>query len=146
MLVADDRRAGEPAAVNDRGVVQLVGKDQILFADQGRDGGQIGIESRLERNRGFHALETGQFFFELRMKDHGSGNGADRRRADTETLDRVLGRLLQLRMVGQTEIIVGAEVQHPLAVHVNPGALGRFDRPQVDQQSFLFQAAPAHPE
>ena len=46
--IADDLRAGEAAAVDDAGMVQLVGEDAIVFAHQGRDDSQVGVEARLE--------------------------------------------------------------------------------------------------
>ena len=90
----DDRRAGKPAPVNDGSVIQLIGKNQIFFSDQGRNGGHIRIKARLKRNGGLDPLETGELFFKLRVKNHGSGNGTDRRRPDAELLNRILSRLL----------------------------------------------------
>src|SRR5437588_7949722 len=45
MAEDQDLGAGKTRAINDRGVVQLVGDDEIFFAKNGRDGAGVGCES-----------------------------------------------------------------------------------------------------
>ena len=47
VFVAEDQnfRARKPGAVNDAGVVQLVADDEIVFAENRRDGASVGGES-----------------------------------------------------------------------------------------------------
>ena len=49
-----DFRAREAAAVDDAGVVQLVGDDVVLGAENRRDGSGVGGESGLEDHARFH--------------------------------------------------------------------------------------------
>ena len=58
--VTDDARAGQAAAVDDAGVVQLVRENGVLFAHQRRHHGQVGGEAGLERDGGRGAFELGQ--------------------------------------------------------------------------------------
>ena len=50
-------------------------------------------------------------------RSSGAGDGAHRGRADAVFLRGFLRGLHQLRMVGQAEIVVGAEVEHIFAIH-----------------------------
>src|SRR5690606_23426068 len=42
----------------------------------------------------------------------GAADETDRRQAEAVAVQRVLGRLDQVRMVGQAQVVIGAEVQH----------------------------------
>ena len=46
-----NRRAGQPASIDNRRVIQLIRDDQIFFAQNGRDRSRIRRESRLETRR-----------------------------------------------------------------------------------------------
>ena len=72
-----DLGAGEARAVDDAGVVELVGEDEVFFAEDGGDGAGVGGESGLEDDAGLDVLEGGDLFFELHVDAHGSGDGAD---------------------------------------------------------------------
>ena len=77
-----DLGAGEARAVDDAGVVELVGEDEVFFAEDGGDGAGVGGESALEDDAGFDVFEGGDFFFELHVDLHGSGDGSHRSRPD----------------------------------------------------------------
>jgi len=64
ILVAEDFDlcAGETSAIDDGGVVQLVGDDEVFFAQDGGDGAGVGGESALEDDAGFDVLEARDFF------------------------------------------------------------------------------------
>ena len=68
---------GKARAVDDGGVVELVGEDEVFFAEDGGDGAGVGGEAGLEDYAGFYAFEGGDFFFELHVDAHGAGDGAD---------------------------------------------------------------------
>src|SRR5262245_59555396 len=46
---------------------------------------------------------------------------------------------LQMRMVGKPQIIIGAQVEHALPIHHNPGTLGACHAARLDQEAFLLQ-------
>ena len=52
-----------------------------------------------------------------------------------------LGGVAQLLVVGQPQVVVGAEVQHPLAIDRQPRALRRVDGADVVVQALLTQVA-----
>ena len=51
----------------------------------------------------------------------------------------VAGSLLQPGMVGQAQVVVGAEVEHALTVHHHPGVRRGFDGADVDEEVGLGQ-------
>ena len=53
-----DGGAGEAAAVDDRGVIQLVGDDEIFFAEDRGDGSGVGGEAGLKYDAGFDFFEA----------------------------------------------------------------------------------------
>ena len=71
-----DPGAGEARAIDDAGVIEFVGEDEVFFAENGGDGAGVGGKAALEDNTGFDVLEGGDFFFELHVDPHGSGDGA----------------------------------------------------------------------
>src|ERR1700730_15160770 len=60
-----DRSLRETATVYDRGVVQLVGDDEILLAEDGRDRARVGSEAGLEHDTSFDVLEAGDLLLKL---------------------------------------------------------------------------------
>ena len=80
VLVLEDQDfgAGQAGAVDDRRVVQLVGDDEVFFAQHRRYRAGIGGESGLEDHAGFDIFEAGDFFFQLHVNFHGAGDGAHR--------------------------------------------------------------------
>ena len=52
-----DLGLGEPAAVDDAGVVQLVGDNVVVRSEDGRDRAGVGREAGLKHNAGFHIFE-----------------------------------------------------------------------------------------
>jgi len=73
-----DGGAGQAGAVNDAGVVELVGEDEVLFAQDGADGAGVGGKAALEDHAGLDILEAGDLLLEFHMNAHSSGNGAHR--------------------------------------------------------------------
>ena len=125
--IANDLGAAEAAGVDDAGVVEFVGKDDVVGADQRGDGGDVGHEAALEGDARFGLFEGSQFFFQLHMECHGAGDGAHRARADAVAVDGLLGRGAQAGIVGQAEVVVGAEVEQAPPVDGHPRVHGRVD-------------------
>ena len=80
IFVVEDKNfgAGQTRAVDDRGVIELVGDDEVVFAQHRRHRSRIGGESGLEDDASFDILEARDFFLQLHVDFHGAGNGAHR--------------------------------------------------------------------
>ena len=81
-----DRGAAQPAAVDDAGVIQLVGDDHVVFGEDGGDGAGVGGEAALKDDHRFDLLELGELPFELHVDGHRAGDGANRSGPDAERL------------------------------------------------------------
>ena len=90
ILVREDVDLGarEAAAIDDAGVIQLVGDDVVLGAEDGRHGPGVGGKPRLEHHAGFHVLERRDALLQLHVNAHGARDGAHRARAHAELADR----------------------------------------------------------
>ncbi len=97
-------------------MIQFVGEDEVLLAENGRDRARIGGEAALKDDAGFHVLEARNLLFELHVDAHGAGNGSHRARTDAvfaRGRDRCFD---QLGVCRKPEIIVRGEVDDALAV------------------------------
>jgi hypothetical protein len=103
----DERlRARQPAAVDDRGVVELVGEDHLARARQRADDAEVRQVARAEQQRGLGALEGGEALLEAAVDRHRAADEARRARADAPTQRCVGGRLLHACVVGEAEVVV----------------------------------------
>ena len=108
--------AGEARAVNDAGMVELVGQNEIFFAEDAGDSAGIGGEAGLKDDAGFDTLEARDLFLEFHMDMHGACNGSDGSGAYTIFFCGGNGSFLELGMVAEAEVIVGREIDDALAV------------------------------
>ena len=106
----------EARAVDDAGVVELVGEDEVLFAQNRAHGAGVGRKSALEDHAGFDILEAGDLFFELHVDAHGSRDGAHRSRAHAKGARGVDRCLDEPGMIGEAEIVVAGQVDDFAAV------------------------------
>ena len=127
--------AGQARAVDDRSMVQLVGDDEIFFAQHRRHRARVGRESGLEDHAGFNILEARDFFFQLHVDLHGAGNGAHRARSHAILAGGFERRLAQLGMRGQAEIIVRRKVDDFLAVEGADGSLLVVEHAQAEMRA-----------
>lgn len=72
-----DLGAGEACSVDDAGVVELVGEDEVFFAEDGGDSASVGGEAGLKDDAGFDSLKGSDLLFQLHMDAHGSSDGAN---------------------------------------------------------------------
>ena len=123
----------EPDAVDDRGVVERVRDDGVLFAEQRLEQAGVGVEAGRVEDRVLRAEEGGEPLLELLVLLLRAADEPHRRHAVAVSLQRVPSpRVDQLGMVGEAEIVVRAEVQHLAAgFGVDHAALGRGDDPLV---------------
>ena len=107
---------GEACAVDDAGVVELVGEDEVVFAEDTGDGAGVGCKAGLKDDTGLDTFENGDLFFKLHVNVHGARDGANGARAYTEFFCGGDCRLFQFGVVAEAEIIIRGEVDDAFAV------------------------------
>ena len=105
-------RLGQPDAVDDRGVVEAVGDDRVLFAHQRLEHAAVGVEAGGEHDRVVLAEVFRDRQLELAMQRLRPADEPNRGHAEAERVHRLPGRGDDLGMVGEAEVIVGAEIDH----------------------------------
>ena len=114
--------------VDDAGVVQRVGDDGVLRAEQGFKQPAVGVEARGVENRVLRAEELAEGALQLLVDGLRAADEAHAGQAEAVAVQRFLGRGDKFRMVSEAEVIVGAEVQDRAAVrrpgHGDGGSLG----------------------
>ena len=73
-----DFRARKPRAIDDAGVVQLVGEDEVFFAENRAHRARVGGKPALEHDARLHILEARNLLLELHVDAHRPGNGPHR--------------------------------------------------------------------
>jgi hypothetical protein len=122
VVVDEHVGAREPAAVDDRGVVELIGEHDVAGASERRGHADVGEVARAEQQRRLAALERGEALLEAAMDRHRARDQARRACADAPPHRRVGGRRAHTGMIGQAEVVIRAQQQYRLAVeqHVRP--------------------------
>ncbi len=120
-------------------MVQLVGDDEIFFAQHRRHRARIGRESRLKDHASFDILEARDFFFQLHVDFHGAGDGAHRARSDAVLAGGFERGLAQLGMRGQAEVIVRGQVDDFLAVEGADRGLFIVEDAQAEVRALGFE-------
>ena len=141
VLVAEDLDfgAGEPRAVDDAGVVQLVGDDEIFFAQQRRHRARIRREARLKDHAGFDIFEARDPLLQLHVDLHGAGDGAHGARTDAVLARGFEGGFAQFGMGRQAQVIVGGDVDDLLAVEGAQRRLLVVEHAQLEVGALLLQ-------
>ncbi len=97
-------------------MVERVGDDRIGFAEQWLEQAAVGVEAGGVKDGVLGAEELGDARFQLLVQVLGAADEAYRGHAEAMGVQRVLGRGDQRRVVGQAQVVVGAEVEHAAAV------------------------------
>ena len=126
--VAQPPRLAKPHPVDDAGVVQSVADDGVVLAQQGLEQAAVGVETRRIEDGVLGPEEGAEASLQFPVRGLGAADEAHRGHAEAEAFEGLPGGCHQGRMVGQAEVIVGAEIQD-LAAVVEPdgGLLGRGD-------------------
>ena len=130
-----DPGAGEACTVDDAGVVELVGEDEVFFAEDGAYGAGVGGEAGLEDYAGFDVLEAGDFFFELHVDAHGAGDGAYGSGAYAVVFDGLDGGCFESWVVAEAEVVVTGEVDDLASVVGADGGLGVVELAEFEEGS-----------
>ena len=139
MLEHLDGGLREPAAIDDRGVVQLIGNDQVVLAQDRGDGSRVGRKAGLKHYAGFRVFETRDLLFELHVDLHRAGNGAHRSGSHAPAARGFERGTTQSTVCGEAEVIVRAEVDDLLAVETGHRLLFAFEHAQAEVKPFGFQ-------
>ena len=126
------RRLRQPHAVDDRGVVELVGDDQVGLAGDRRDHAGVGREAGLERqDRLGVPLNVGEVRLQLLVERHRARRSSARRPSPRRT--RATASSAASRRRGwwvRPEVVVRREADHPAVVDRHDRALRRRHDPQ----------------
>ena len=110
-------------AVDDRGVVEGVGDDRVVLVQQWFEQAAVGIEAGGVEDGVVLAEEGRDRLLQFLVQILRAADEAHRGHAETVAVQRGLGGSDDVRVVGQTQVIIGAEVQHRAAI--GQGDLGR---------------------
>ena len=135
-----DRRAAQPAAVDDARVIQLVGDDDVLFRQDRGDRAGVGGEAALEDDDLLDLLELGEPALELHVDFHGAGDRAHRAGADAERRrSPSSAALAQPRMRRQAEIVVRRQVDDRFVIDRRVRLLLVLENPQLAVQLLFLE-------
>ncbi len=131
MVEAHELAEAQQAAVDDAGVVLAVGDDVLAAADQGADDAQVGLEAGGVEDGGLLADQGGQLRLQLQVDVQRAVEEARAGAAAAVLVDGRLDGLLDLRVVGQAEVAVGAHHDDLAAIERDLGILRGADGPEV---------------
>ena len=118
---AKDRRA----PVDDAGVVLLVEIDRVAAIEQAGDGAEVHLEARREGDRRRLADEPRQLLLQRLVQGEGPVQQPAPRASGAVAVDRLDRGLLHLGMIGEPEVVVGAEHHQRPARRRRPPAPAR---------------------
>jgi hypothetical protein len=117
----------QPHPVDDRGVVQAVGDDGVVLAQQGFEQAAVGVEGGGEQDGVLETQIAGDGRFQLLVDLQRAADEADRGRAGAPLLLSGDPGLDDPLVARQAQIVVGAEVQHVAAGDLDHRPLARGD-------------------
>jgi len=121
-------------------VVEGVGDDGVLGAEEGFEEAAVGVEAGGEEDRVVMAEELREAGFELPVQVLCAADEADRGHAEAVVVHRGFGGGDQAGVVGEAEVVVGAEVQHLAPIHLHMRTLGAGDQALAFHQAFGVDA------
>src|SRR6266542_2881840 len=127
MLVAVALGSAEPDAVDDGGVVEGIGDDGIALAEERLEEPPVGVEARGVEDGALGAEEPRDGGLEFRVDALGAADEAHAGQPEAPARQALLGGADQRRVIGQAEVVVGAEVQHLAPADRYPGPLRALD-------------------
>jgi len=114
----------ELAAFHNAGVIAFVGQNVFPFAYQRADDAEVDLETRAVEEHRFLFDEPGERLFQFKVNLQRPVQEPRTGAARAVFLDRGFGRLLDFRMIRQSEVTVRAEHQHLLAFDGDFAVLG----------------------
>ena len=106
-------------------MVELVGDDRVLRVEQALEETAVGVEAAAVQNAVLHAVELGDQSLQLLVDVRRTADETHGGQSESVSVQSVLGGVNQVLAVGETEVVVGAEVQHLVvaALHADLGSL-----------------------
>src|SRR5690606_17811731 len=130
VCVAQAFRLGQTYAVDDAGVIEGVADDRVLLVEQGLKQSAVGVEARRVQDGVLGAQKTAQPLLELLVNALCAADETHGRHAVAVTVERQSRRFAHGRMIGESEIVVRAEIDDLLSAgHPNDGLLRRGEHP-----------------
>ncbi len=130
-----DARSREPAAVDDRGVVERVGEHGVAGAGERPDRAEVREVAGAEQDAVFAAFESRQALLQAPVDRHRPGHKPRCAGADAPAHRGLRRCLAHARIVGEAEVVVRAQQQHRLAVEQHARSLRPEDRAQAAAQA-----------
>ena len=134
--IAEAFRFTQAYAVDDRGMVQGVGDNGVFRAEQRFKQAAVGVEAGGVEDRVFHTEEIRQLLLQLLVRILGAADEAYRGHPEAVAVHTGFRRVDQRRVVGQTQIVIGAEVNHVAVADGNVRLLRRGDDALFFEQPF----------
>ncbi|CAJ1839397.1 hypothetical protein LMCDFJHI_02383 [Aeromonas salmonicida] len=131
----------QPHAVYDGGVVEGIGNDGVFGTEQGFEQAAVGIEAGGVEDGILGAEEGRELLFQHLVVVLGTADEAHRGHAEAVAIEPLMGCFDKVLVVGQSQVVVGTEVQYLLTAHRNLGLLGRGDDALLLVQSFSLYLA-----
>ncbi len=110
--VAVALRLGKAHAIDDRGMVERVGDDRIVLAEQRLEYTAVGIEAGSIQDGVVGAVELGDLPLESLVKILRAADEADRAHPVAMRVERGVSGLDDSRMGAEPQVVVRAEVEH----------------------------------
>jgi len=125
------RAPAHHAAVHNAGVIFLVDDHVITLADDGRDRADVGLVAGREDQRGLLVHKAGQPPVKLQVQLQRAVQEAGAGHAGAVAVDGFLGRLAQLGVSGQAQVVVGPDHDHFLALKEGDRSFRVAQRPEI---------------
>ena len=135
-----NRSPAEAGAIHETSMTELVHDNHVVLPRQRGNRSQRRRITARKAQCGFGLLESSKSFLEALMMPVRAANQPGGSRAGTGLLQRVVGSLSNLRMCGQSEIVVGREVRQQASVARHLGPLGGFEDAQGAAQARALNA------
>ena len=132
--------AGEAGGIHDAGMDQLIEDDDVVRADQRADGAESCGVAGGEAERGGGAFERGERFFEFVVGRQRAADQARGASAGAKAFDGLDGSFLEGGLIGQTQVIVGREVEQGPAPQLRYVGTGAYPRAAVHGKPLLAEA------
>ena len=122
-------------------MVQAIGEDRVLRAEEGLEHAAVGVEAGGIGDGVVHPQEVRHPALEVQVQALRAADEAHARHAVAPGVQRAVRGGHKLRMAGQAEVVVRAEVQDGARApfHADLGPLGSDDRPFFAKQALLAQ-------
>ena len=112
IAVAIALRPAQADTVDDAGVVQLIRDNRILLTQQGFEQAAVGIETGGVEDGILGAQKVAYCLLQLLVQGLGAADKPHRGHAITPLLQALRGGRIDLRVLGQAQVVVGAQVEN----------------------------------